>query len=168
MKIPEEKGLKYKASRVSYIHNYILIVLIVFFLTLVLPSSELLPFEISPWVSQLITLALMLLALALLLEPETEIILRQYLITNTEVTKTEGIIIKKSVSIPYQSVADIRVIKGIAGRVFNFGDIIVKGMKDDIAMKGIREPEVVYRVIENKIALMKRPLKKGAKSEKSD
>jgi len=163
MKIPEEKGLRYKTSRISYIYNYILIIMLIFFLTLVLPL-----FELTPWLSQLITLAVMLPALALLFEPEIERILRQYLITNTDVAKIEGIIIKKRIAIPYQSVADVRVIKGIAGRIFNFGNIIVKGMKDDIFMKGIKEPDIIYRMIENKIALMKKPARKGAKSEKAD
>ena len=137
--------------------------MLIFFLTLVLPL-----FELTPWLSQLITLAVMLPALALLFEPEIERILRQYLITNTDVAKIEGIIIKKRIAIPYQSVADVRVIKGIAGRIFNFGNIIVKGMKDDIFMKGIKEPDIIYRMIENKIALMKKPARKGAKSEKAD
>ena len=164
MKIPGEKGIEYKTSRISHIHNYLLTIMLIFFLTLILPF-----FDLSSSLSQLITLAIFLVSLALVFEPETQKILERYLITNAEVVKIEGLIIKKSIAIPYQSVADVRVIKGVAGRILNFGNIVVKGMKDDILMKGIRDPDVVCRVIQNKIALMKRgPIKKGAKIEKAD
>ena len=166
--MPEGKVLTYKTSRISYILNYILVLMLIFFLTLVLPSTELLPLDIVPLSSELVVLAIALLALVLLFEPETERVMRQYMVTNNEVAKIEGIFVKKSFAIPYQSVADVRVIKGVIGRAFNYGDVIVKGMKEDLTMKGMREPEVLYKIIQNKIALMKRPVKKGAKIEKAD
>ncbi|MDI6798928.1 MAG: PH domain-containing protein [Candidatus Aenigmarchaeota archaeon] len=144
----QEKGLRYKTVRISYVQNYFIIILLLVLIALLLPALD-------SWWSKLMILCTSFIVLILLLEPEAERVLREYLITNSEVTKIEGIIIKKRISIPYQSVADVRVIKGIAGRIFNFGTVVVKGMKDDIVVKGIKEPEVVYRIIENKIARMK-------------
>lgn len=166
--MPEGKELKYKTSRVSYTPNYILVLLLLFFLTLVLPSTELLPLNLAPLSSELATIVIVLAALVLVFEPETERVMRQYMVTNNEVVKIEGILVKKSFAIPYQSVADVRVIKGVIGRIFNYGDVDVKGLKDDILMKGMREPEVLYKIIKNKIALMKRPMKRDAKVEKTD
>lgn len=150
MKGIQEKGLRYKTVRISYIQNYFIVILLFVLIALLLPVLDL-----EAWWSKLLILGISSVILILFFEPETERALREYLITNAEVTKIEGIIIKKRISIPYQSVADIRVIKGIAGRIFNFGTVVIKGMKDDIVIKGVKEPEVVYRIIENKIARMK-------------
>jgi len=161
MKKPKEKGLRYKTARASYISNYIIIILLIFSLTF-LPLIEL-----DAKILQLISLGAMFFILILLFEPETERVLRSYLITNSEITKIEGIVVKKRMAMPYQSVADVRVVKGVLGRIFNFGTIVVKGIKGDITIKGMKEPEVIYRIIENKIALMKKPSRKGAKTEKA-
>ncbi|MCS7106420.1 MAG: PH domain-containing protein [Candidatus Aenigmarchaeota archaeon] len=145
-----EEKLKYETSRISFIFNYFLATLILFLTFLLIPY---LSFSFIFW----IYFFLFLLVLALILEPEAERFLREYLITNAEVIKIEGILTKKRISIPYQSVADVRVVKGIVGRIFNYGDVIVKGVKDDIVMKGIRNPEAVYELINRKIEAMKRP-----------
>lgn len=162
MKKPQEKGSKYKTARISYITNYIIIVLLLFFLTL------LHSFELDSQILQLASLGIIFFVLLLFFEPEVERVLRHYLITNSEVVKIEGIIIKKRITIPYQSIAHVRAVKGVWGRIFNFGTILVKGIKDDIVMKGMKEPDVISRMMENKIALMKRPARKGAKIEKAD
>jgi uncharacterized membrane protein YdbT with pleckstrin-like domain len=150
MALANGRRLGYRTSRVSFLGNYSLALLLIVFLAL------LLPFLGSQYI-EVVGIAVVLLAFILAAEPEAEIFLRQYLITNAEVIRIEGIISKKTFSIPYQSVADIRVIKGAIGRIFNFGDVMVKGIKEDIIFKGVRNPEVIGKVIENKIALMKRP-----------
>lgn len=162
MKKPREKGLRYKTARISYISNYIIIALLIFSLTF-LPLIEL-----EAKILQLIFLGVMFFILILLFEPEAERVLRNYLITNSEIAKIEGIIVKKRMAMPYQGVADVRVVKGVLGRIFNFGTIVVKGIKGDIIIKGMKEPEVIYRIIENKIALMKKPAKKSTKVEKTE
>lgn len=145
-----EERLKYKTSRISFIFNYFLIVLVLILFFLVLPYLN------FSW-SILVYYFFLLIILALILEPEAERVIREYFITNAEVIKIEGILTKKRISIPYQSVADVRVVKGIVGRIFNYGNIVVKGVKDDITMKGIKNPESVYELINRKIESMKRP-----------
>ncbi len=143
----EVKGLKCKTSRISYLWNYLLIVLLAFFLILLLPYLN-----FSDLYSQTIFLIFFSIALILLLEPESEKLIREYFITENEIKKVEGIISKKEVSIPYQSVADVTLIKSLAGRIFNFGDIFVKGVMGNIRIKGIKEPEKILRIIENRIS----------------
>ncbi|MGC8811986.1 MAG: PH domain-containing protein [Candidatus Aenigmatarchaeota archaeon] len=153
-----EERLKYKTARISFIFNYFLSILVLFLLFLLLPYLN---FSWSTWVYYLFLLVI----LALVLEPEAERVLREYFITNAEVIKIEGILTKKRISIPYQSVADVRVIKGIVGRIFNYGNIIIKGVKDDIIMKGIKNPESVHELINKRIESMKRPKGKEVEPE---
>jgi len=88
-------------------------------------------------------------------EPSIEQWRRKYIVTNNEVIKIEGILRKRRISIPHGNIADIRVKKGIWGRLFNFGDLEISGMKENISMKGIRNPDQVYKIVENKISLMR-------------
>jgi membrane protein YdbS with pleckstrin-like domain len=159
VKIPE-KGSIFKTSRISYVQNYSLVVLAVVFLVLVWPYlhlkilftsyADLLPFAIFAGFIVLITF--------LIEEPTIEQIMRKYVVTNNEVVKIEGLLRKKKISIPHGNVSDIRVKKGIVGRIFNFGDIEVTGFRDNIVMKGIKNPDEVYKIIENKVSLMREGL----------
>ena len=153
----EIKGIKCKTSRISYVWNYFLLLLLALFLILLLPSLN-----FSSLYSQVIFLFFFSIALILLLEPESEKLVREYVITENEIKKIEGIISKKEVSIPYQSVADVTLLKSWVGRIFNFGDVFVKGVKGNIRIKGIKEPEKILRIIENRIKRLK-----GEESEES-
>ncbi len=153
----EIKGIKCKTSRISYVWNYFLLILLALFLILLLPSLN-----FSSLYSQVIFLFFFSIALILLLEPESEKLVREYVITENEIKKIEGIISKKEVSIPYQSVADVTLLKSWVGRIFNFGDVFVKGVKGNIRIKGIKEPEKILRIIENRIKRLK-----GEESEES-
>ena len=144
------KELRYKTVRISYIHNYFIIFLMFVLLAIVVPYIGM-----EEWWSKLVILGVFSVVLILLFEPEAERALREYFVGNTEVTKVEGILTKRKMAIPYQSVADVRVIRGVLARIFNFGDVVVKGMKEDIVIKGVNDPEVVAKIIENKIARMK-------------
>ena len=149
MKGPE-KGLRYKTARISYLLNYFLIILLSALFLIILPYLD---FQ-ALW-SQLVILLIFGLAIVLLLEPEVERALREYFITDSEVIKVEGIIRKKKISIPYQSVADVRVVKGIIGRIFDFGNVTIKGIKDDIIMKGMKAPEQIGKLVEERIYKLK-------------
>lgn len=157
-KIMIEKGIMLKTSRVSYFFNYILAVLLVLLFLLLLPYVSL-DFTFFPktanqlWTTMFV-FGFVILIIYLLDEPGLERFIRQYIVTNNETIKVEGILTKKRLIIPHQSVSDIRVEKSILGRIFNFGNVNVVGYKNEIKMKGIKEPDVVYRIIENKIALM--------------
>lgn len=158
MERTEERALKYKTSRISYISNYFLSILLVLFFFFLISYLR------SEWIS-IAAFIFFLIILFLITEPEWEKAVRKYEITNNEVVKIEGIITKKIINIPYQSIADVKVFKGVIGRIFNFGNVEIKGIKNDIVMKGVREPEIIGKIIENKISLFKGKVreKKGKK-----
>jgi len=176
MKIPE-KGLVYKTSRISYVSNYILLTLFLIFLFLLWPflhpNFYILPKTPGELFSTMSIFVFVLIATYMIEEPTVERIIRKYVVTNHEVTRIEGLLSKNSISIPYQSVADIRVEQGIVGRILNFGNVIVTGVVrseksgdvEAIAMKGVRYPNEVYRVIQSKINLMRGAIIKEHKKE---
>lgn len=157
MKI-KEKGARWKTSRVSYVSNYFLTILL--FLLLMILGFTL---DVNVlWVKLLVYGCAFVLSF-LILEPEVEKTLREYIITNNEVMKIEGIFRKKKTSIPFGAVADVKLIKGFTGMLFNFGDVEVSGFKDKIKIKGIKDPDEVYKIIENKIALLQESKRKKQK-----
>jgi membrane protein YdbS with pleckstrin-like domain len=173
-KIPE-KGIKYKTSRISYIANYFVVVLLMVFLYLFWQKFELSFTLTSADAAELIPaltfLAFTIVAVYLLGEPDVEKTLRYYVVTNNEVMKIEGIFRKKKISIPYQSVADVKIEKGVVGRILNFGTVYVTGVGRDphnIIMKGLRNADEVYGIIQSKINLMRGAIisRRGLKEEK--
>jgi uncharacterized membrane protein YdbT with pleckstrin-like domain len=161
MDIPA-KGLVYRRSYISYIENYIMVALALIFLFLLWPYLNL-NFYLTPTTPQqlLETMTILLIAcfLAFLIEePSIEGYRRKYVITNHEVMKIEGIFNKKTTTIPYQSVANIKISKNILARMLNYGTVHITCVGkegNDITMKGIKSPEEVYNIIKNKISLMR-------------
>jgi len=174
-KIPE-KGLKYKTSRISYIANYFIVALLIIFLFLLWQkfklSFTLSPASIEELIPVLTFFAFVIVAIYLIEEADVERFMRHYIVTNNEVMKVEGIFRKRKISIPYQSVADVKVEKGVIGRIFNFGTVYVTGVgretANNIVMKGLRNAEEVYKIIQNKINLMRGAIisREGKKEKK--
>jgi len=156
VKIPE-KGITYKTARISYISNYFIAALVVILLILVYPmlNFTIVITNFEQLVSYLIFSGFLITITFLIEQPTIEQWIRKYVITNNEVVKVEGILRKKHFAIPYQSIADVKMHKGIVGRIFNFGNIEVTGFKEGIQMKGIKNPEEALRIIENKVNLMR-------------
>jgi membrane protein YdbS with pleckstrin-like domain len=140
--------ITYKTSRLAYLPNYILALVIIVLLIYLFPNLNL-----NETASALFAFICVAIALILVVEPQIERILRQYLITDTEVVKMEGILRKKRIDIPMQKVADINLQKGILGRIFNFGNVKITGFKNEIEMKGIRHPEGVYELLKNRVKI---------------
>lgn len=156
MKIPE-KGVVYKTSRIAYIQNYVIAALVVILLVSIFPYLNFTIFirTTQDLISYLIVFGLILLITFMFEEPTIERWIRRYVVSNNEVMKIEGIFRKKKFAIPYQSIADVKLSKGFVGRIFNFGNIEIMGFKEGIYMKGIRNPDEVLRMIENKVNLMR-------------
>jgi uncharacterized membrane protein YdbT with pleckstrin-like domain len=156
MKIPE-KGVVYKTSRIAYMQNYVIATLVVILLVLIFPYLNFTIFirTAQELISYLIVFGLIILITFMFEEPTIERWIRRYVVSNNEVMKIEGIFRKKKFAIPYQSIADVKLSKGVVGRIFNFGDIEIMGFKEGISMKGIRNPDEVLRMIENKVNLMR-------------
>jgi membrane protein YdbS with pleckstrin-like domain len=155
----EEQGIVVKQSRISYINNYLLVALVLFFFLLSWSRFGLV-FTLSPggfeevWKTVVVS-GFAVVVVFLIKEPVIERWFRYYVITNNEVILTEGILRKNRIIIPYQSISNVDVYKGIIGRILDFGDVSVVGFKNQIIMRGVSEPELFYRIINNKISVMR-------------
>ncbi|MEM5772785.1 MAG: PH domain-containing protein [Candidatus Aenigmatarchaeota archaeon] len=129
---------KYKTSRISFFYNYLFALLIFAFLILI----HLLQLNDSfKSIALLVCIPLIAIVLA---EPEFVRIYRYYLLEEDNVTMIEGILSKKKVSIPYDQIAGTTIHKTLLGRMLKFGTVKISGFKDEIVLKGIRNPDKVY------------------------
>lgn len=163
-----KKGLVYKTSYRAFVANYLLAALTIVFLIL-LYSEFNLTFSFSPknvkvLGSSLLFIFFLAIILILIEEPLIKRILYTFIITKSEVLKIEGIFRKRQISIPFQSIADIRVDKSLVGRIFNFGDVIVTGFKESIVMFGLNKPDELYKILQHKVSRIPRTF--GVKGEK--
>jgi len=139
------KKIVFKRSRKSFIGNYILGIFA--FLTLFSVHAV---FELSALVLYVSMIPIMLL----FLEPECAIINNTYTISEDNVSEVRGIISKKREAIPWRLVAHTTMRKSVIGRVFDFGDIIIisaSGVENKISFKGIKNPEKILEVIEERV-----------------
>lgn len=141
---------KYKTSRISFFSNYLFASFLLVFLALVF----LLNFsESSKSIALLVCVPLVLVAL---LEPEIVRIYRYYLLEEDNITMVEGIFSKKKISIPYDQIAGTTIKKSLLGRILKFGDVKVSGFKDEILLKGIKNPDKVYEYFQKMIRSSKK------------
>jgi membrane protein YdbS with pleckstrin-like domain len=160
MKKLTERALVYKTSRISYISNYLIMILAIVLFFLLLPDLKftLFPKTLNEFIPTMAILLLLMVISLLFEQPTLERWKRHYVITNNEIIKEEGILRKVRSTIPFQSVADLKVEKGIMGRILNFGTIQVTGYGQNnvIVMRGMRHPDELYNIIRNKINLMRK------------
>lgn len=133
---------KIKISRLSFLGNYLLCITILIFIIIA---------DLTIQISQIIVYSLFAIILLFVLEPEGIIIHTSYRLESDYVSEVNGFFVKRQTAIPYRNIADGRLKKGIIGRIFDFGDIIVSGSQTQIKMRGIRSPEKVYKEIEKKL-----------------
>jgi membrane protein YdbS with pleckstrin-like domain len=152
-----KKELKYMASRVAFIHNYVLAGLIVVFLVILFQTYNLkftfAPQTSSEFWSMLLVLIFFIAIVYLIEEPSMKRIIEHYLLTNDELVRVVGIIRKNRISIPYDKMYEVRVEKNMMGRVFNFGNVHIAGIRGNTVMKYMHNPDEIYRIIQNKINL---------------
>jgi uncharacterized membrane protein YdbT with pleckstrin-like domain len=72
------------------------------------------------------------------------------------VKMVEGILSKKELSIPYDQIAATSISKSVLARILKFGDIKISGFKDEIVMKGMRNPDAIYQQIQERIKSVKK------------
>ncbi|MEM7821280.1 MAG: PH domain-containing protein [Candidatus Aenigmatarchaeota archaeon] len=149
------EDIKYKTSRVSYIPNYVLTILLITFISLIYLNFGGGTFFV------LLLCPSFFIIFFLVFEAEFEKIFREYRITEDGITKIEGVLSKKSTTIPYLNVSDVRLYKSVLGRMFKYGDVEIKGYNEEIKMRGIRNPEWLYERIKEKISSATGRLKEG-------
>lgn len=158
----DPRGPVYKTARISYLHNYVLVVLGAIVLIWLYPMLDL-----SYIIHYVIFFGLLMAIAGLWEEPEIQRLLRRYVVTNDEIIKIEGIIRKNIVSIPYQSIANVTISQGVIGRLLRFGNVTinVSAGKGDMIMRGMKDPYKIQRMIENKIALLRKAYKKSEENK---
>lgn len=156
---------KLKTSYMAYIQNYLLVVLILIFLWLIyLRFGLTLSLRLYEAVKLAGVFSLAFVAIYLIDEPFYRRLAYCYILTDSEITEVRGIITKRKLSIPYINVSDVTLNKGVIGRVFNFGNIKVSGIKNNITLVGMRNPETIYTNLKERIASFSRRGQRKVKS----
>lgn len=157
----QPRELVIKTSRIYFVGNYILATLGIVFIVLFYFSFNM-KFTIVPASTSELASTMELLAMAavvafLIEQPELERFRAKFIITMNEVIMEEGIIRKERVVLPYATVADIRVERSLFGRLLNYGNLSVGSFKagSDMVMKGIRTPEKLHVLIQNRVNLIR-------------
>lgn len=154
-----DRGIRLQTSRLSYAYTYVLALLVAAFFFLAAPQFGLAfyaqPQTLVQTLDDVVCVIFLAAFVAFAGEADLERAMRSYVITNTDVVRVEGILRKSRTIIPYQSVSNVTVYKGVLGRLLNFGDVNVIGFDAEISMKGVRDPDTFYRIINNKIARMR-------------
>jgi len=129
-------------SRRSFIYNYILGTGLLLYILL---SGALLILD------PVLTIFFISLVFIFFLEPEVTISYRSYFINKDNISEISGFVSKNKVTIPYPSIDNIVVNKGIIGRLLNFGDVIVSSHSAEHKIKfiGVKHPEKLLKIIES-------------------
>lgn len=172
----QERGVVYKASVRAYLGNYI-IGFCVLFLGLLIIANFGITFKLNPsgageLLNTLVYAAFGIVAGFLFIEPFIEGFARHYIVSPSEVLKVEGILWKRRHAIPYQSISEIKVTKGLFGRIFNYGTVDVGGTHNEssITMKHVSNPYEIQRIIQHRVNSMRSALtqRRGPRGGKED
>ena len=150
-----ERPARYKISRISFVYNYLLALLASAFLILLFLSVRL-----DSFIWKAVVYVTILIALMMVLEPEFLIVYKYYAIEDIQLSMVEGILTRKRLSIPYNKIVDVSVSRTFLGRILNFGDVKISGIRNDIVMRGMKNPYKIYGQIQEKIASSGRWAKK--------
>jgi uncharacterized membrane protein YdbT with pleckstrin-like domain len=149
----------YRTSRRAYFWNYVLAGMVAVFLYLLITTFgltfSLIPTTVTQLWNTLLILGVVMVISVLSEEPIIAGMFRYYVLGENEIIQVDGMLRKKKFVLPYQGIADVRVNKGILGRILNFGDVEVFGFKDNVEMRGMVDPENIQRIVQDRMA--KRP-----------
>jgi len=134
----------FKTSRRSFIINYFLGIGLLLYLLL---SDAIL--ILSSW---LIFFFLILISI-FFIEPECVIVYTSYHLKEDNIMEVRGILSKKRTAIPYSSISNLVMKKGVIGRIFGYGNVLINSFsgQNRITLRGIKHPEKAFKVIEKKI-----------------
>lgn len=150
MIINMSKELIYKPSRISFAVNYFLSIILILLLISLYKNLDL-----SQTKSAIIFLFILIFLIALLAEPEIFKTGNSYIITSNEIIHTSGILSKKQIILKYSKIESIKINQSILGIIFNYGDIYINSNKNEIIMKGLKNVNKVYSIINEKFDINK-------------
>jgi len=166
-----DPGVVYKASPRAFLGNYLIAAGIIIITFLVADRFSLVftisPVNVGELVGTIVYFGFAISVIYFVSEFFFQGIIKKYIVTKNGIIKIEGILWKKKLMIPYQSVAEVRVSKGIFGRILNYGTIEITGYKEhQIEMKHMNDPEQIQRVLQHKISMGRVDEKKKRKEDK--
>jgi membrane protein YdbS with pleckstrin-like domain len=150
-----------KTSRIAYINNYIIAVLVIVFAILFRNTFgltfTLLPHSLVEMGSSYLILGFFAVAAFLIEQPEWERFTKQYVITLNDVIAVEGLLTKRRIVLPYGSISEVTVNKSVFGRMLNYGDLFLGAFRtgSDIHMKGMRNASRIHEIIQNRINMIR-------------
>jgi uncharacterized membrane protein YdbT with pleckstrin-like domain len=144
------KELIYKPSRMSFAVNYFLSIILILLLISLYKTLDL-----NQTKSAIIFLFTLIFLIALLAEPEIFKTGNSYIITSNEIIHTSGILSKKQIILKYNKIESIKINQSILGRIFDYGDIYINSNKNEIIMRGLKNVNKVYSIINEKFDLNK-------------
>lgn len=156
-----DKGLTYKASARAYLGNYFIAAGVLVLGFLIIKKFDLVfsifPSGIFEIFGTLAYVAVGGIAAYLFVEFFFEGLMRRYIVLDHEIIMIEGILNRNKESIPYQSVAEVKVVRGPIGRIFNYGrvDVIAFG-EGGLSMRHMMNPEEIQRIIQHKVNSVRR------------
>jgi uncharacterized membrane protein YdbT with pleckstrin-like domain len=137
--------MKLKTSLASQLFDIVLLILIAIIFLILHIAYNVNIFKISP--TSVFYFSLLAIALLIL----DGIIIRKlytYEIDEAGVKESFVLFSKRETLIPYNNITKIDLKKSFMGRILNYGDIeIVSSSPTKIVLKGIRNPEKVYKEI---------------------
>ncbi|MEM5829664.1 MAG: PH domain-containing protein [Candidatus Aenigmatarchaeota archaeon] len=142
--------VKYKTSRISFFYNYTFALFLILFLFFI-HSLEL----SDSFRSVALVVCIPLIAIVLA-EPEFVRIYTHYLVEEDSITMVEGLLSKKKVSIPLNQIAGITLHKTLLGRMLKFGNIKVSGFRSEVLMRGIKDPDSLYKYLQERLRAIKK------------
>lgn len=136
--------MKLKTSYLSFLFNYLLIFLglfaiIVIFVYLGNPFSNFTIITLLP--------IAIILGILLLIEEIVYQRLRTYEINKSGIIERFVFFSKKEKFIPYQNISEINLKKNVIERLLNIGNLEIVALNGNITIRGIRNPEKIYKQI---------------------
>ena len=158
------REFRYRATARAFVGNYLIAAGLVVLSVLVGSRVDL--GEFQPY----LYVVLWGIAAVMAAEPKIQGIMTHYKVSGSEVVKVEGILRKKRHSIPHQGIGQVKVSKGILGRILNYGTVEVEGQNESntISMRHVRNPDEIRRVIREKIDSYKVAPGKRSPAKKRD
>lgn len=139
----EEITYYFKRSRRSFIHNYVIGIILFLYLFL---TSALFVLDTA------LSLFFIGMIFIFFLEPESVLMYTSYIIKEDTITEISGYVHKKIISIPYSSISKIVTNEGLIGRIFGYGDIVINSFSgiETVILRGIKNPEKILKIIEGR------------------
>jgi membrane protein YdbS with pleckstrin-like domain len=140
------QAIALRTSRLAHLSNYLGVATLLVLLTLFRGEGLLV------WALHLL---IGLFILGLLVEPELKRGTRYIIAPNHLMEVRTGLWKSERKVIPLRSVGDVRLIQSVWGRLLKYGTLEISGMRADIRMEGVRNPERAYEAIRRGMELAK-------------